>query len=549
VRGGDSTLWGDHAMGGVINILTRVPTHDEVAVDIGGGSFGTYRADLYGAYVASEAAIFSLDYNYNKSAGFQQYPADVRLPVSRATRSSAYNVNLTGDFKPWDGMTAGVKVSRNDFDQSPLNELVSTNHQQIWNFTGFAKQSFAYDMDLAFNVFHTRSRFTTANAGSTPGTVAGTAEYIQNLHLTDANDTGGSLVFSQAVSNWFKSYSVGIDAHHISGGDSAVIYDDTTLTPIHTRTDVGSGTQLFLGAFLQSDFQPIEHLDLNLAARYQDFQNSDGYDGTPGGLGNVRSSKEGSFNPRVSAKYTFIPEFAVRIAAYKAFNAPTLESLYRAYSVPAGIFYANPNLTPEKLKGAEIGFDTQVGPVSAQVTAYYNKINNLISSETLTAAELPPGFFFGSRNINAGTAISKGVETAFQWKITTGLSGTLNYTYANSVVTSNPVDPKSVGLQVQSVPRYQLAGGLSYVAPAKWRLAADARYIDTTYGDSDNTLVQPSHLVVDLSGAYPITDKIEAYLQLDNILNRRYIALNDGGSPPQFGTPFGAFVGVRAKFE
>jgi outer membrane receptor protein involved in Fe transport len=312
---------------------------------------------------------------------------------------------------------------------------------------------------------------------------------------------------------------------------------------------VGKGTQLFLGGFLQGDFQPIQHLDVNLAARYQEFKNSSGYDGTPGGLGNVPNSDEGSFNPRVSAKYTFIPEFDVRVAAYKAFNAPTLESLYRAYSVPAGIFYANLNLTPEKLKGAEIGFDAMVGPVTAQVTAYYNKIDNLISSETLTTAELPPGFFFGSRNINAGTAISKGIETAFQYKIMTGLSADFNYTYANSVVTSNPVDPKSVGLQVQGVPRYQMAAGLDYVAPAKWRLAADARYVDTTWGDSDNTLKLPAHLVVDLSGAYPITDKFETYLQLTNILNRRYIALNDGGSPMQFGQPLSAFLGFRAKFE
>lgn len=536
-------------MGGVINILTRVPTHDEVAVDVSGGSFGTYHANLYGAYVASDAAVFSMDYNYMRTAGFQEFPPEARLYVSRATRSSSYNLNLTGDFKPWDGMTSGVRISRNDFDQSPLNEIVSTNHQQIWNFSGFAKQRFDYGLDLALNAFHSRSMFTTANAGTPPGVATGSAEFIQNLHQTPANDTGGSLVLSQAVSDWFKSYSVGIDAHRIIGQDSAVVYDDIDDAATHVRTDVGKGTQLFLGAFLQANFQPVEHLDLNLAARYQAFETSNGYDGTPGGLGVIPSARENAFDPRISVKYAFIPAFAVRAAAYKAFNAPTLESLYRAYSTPTGIFYSNPNLTPERLKGAEIGFDAELSPISGQVTYYYNKIDNLISSKSLTAAELPAGFFFGSRNINAGTAVSKGVETAIQWKVAAGLSATLNYTYAHSVVTSNPFDPTSVGLQLQDVPRNQIATGLSYVSPTKWRVAADTRYVSTTFGDSDNTLREPAHFVMDLSGAYPITDRIETYLQLQNVLNRRYIALNDGGSPEQYGTPFSAFIGVRAKFE
>ena len=30
IRGGDSTLWGDHAMGGVINVISRQPTKDEL---------------------------------------------------------------------------------------------------------------------------------------------------------------------------------------------------------------------------------------------------------------------------------------------------------------------------------------------------------------------------------------------------------------------------------------------------------------------------------------------------------------------------------------
>jgi outer membrane receptor protein involved in Fe transport len=550
VRGGDSTLWGDHAMGGVINVITRAPTEDEFAVDVAGGSFSTYRADLYGAYVLSDAASFSLDSNFNRSEGFQQYPPDIRLEVSRPTQPTAYNFDMKGDFKPWSGLTAGVTVSFNDFDQSPLNEIVSENHQQIWSFSGNATQALDYGMSVALLGFYNNSNFWTANAGTPTGAVTGDVEYIQNQHTTPVHDEGGSLMFSQNVSDWFKSYSVGVDLHEISGQDSAANYEDTLgLPPVYLRTDIGRGTQTFLGTFARAGLEPIEHLNIDLAARYQRFTNSDGYDGTPGGLGVIPDRSEGAFDPRLAAKYAFSPEFALRAAAYKAFNAPTLDELYRTYSTLTGTFRSSALLTPESLKGGEVGFDAGSGPVTAQVTAFYDKIDNLITSRSLTPAEVPAGFEFGSVNINAGGARTEGVEGDVHWKVASDLVATVSYTYADSVITSNPYDLTSVGAQLANVPRDMFAAQLSYTGPHDWRLFLDGRYVTETFGDNDHTLVYPAHFVLDASTSYPIYKKVEAYLDIQNLLARKYIGLNDGGSPEQWGTPFSVMVGVRAKFN
>jgi iron complex outermembrane receptor protein len=56
VKGGGSNLYGSYAMGGVINILTRVPDHDAARLEAGYGSFDTYRLNLYGAKVFEGAA-------------------------------------------------------------------------------------------------------------------------------------------------------------------------------------------------------------------------------------------------------------------------------------------------------------------------------------------------------------------------------------------------------------------------------------------------------------------------------------------------------------
>jgi outer membrane cobalamin receptor len=40
VRGGGSPLWGNFAMGGVINVVTRAPEEDTATANAGGGGFG-----------------------------------------------------------------------------------------------------------------------------------------------------------------------------------------------------------------------------------------------------------------------------------------------------------------------------------------------------------------------------------------------------------------------------------------------------------------------------------------------------------------------------
>jgi outer membrane cobalamin receptor len=78
VRGGGATLWGNYAMGGVINIRTRDPEADELAVEGSGGSFGTYRANAFGSYLLSDSARVALSAGRNHTDGFMQIGPDAR---------------------------------------------------------------------------------------------------------------------------------------------------------------------------------------------------------------------------------------------------------------------------------------------------------------------------------------------------------------------------------------------------------------------------------------------------------------------------------------
>jgi outer membrane receptor protein involved in Fe transport len=292
---------------------------------------------------------------------------------------------------------------------------------------------------------------------------------------------------------------------------------------------------------------PLKNLEILATGRFQYFLNFDGFDGNPGGLGAVPDRSETSFDPRVSIRYAVIPEFALRAAAYTAFRAPNLDNLYRAFSTASGIFFPNSQLKPERLKGAEAGFDVTWGPIRSQVTAYGARVTDLLTFRNLDPAELPPGYFFGSRNINAGALESYGVEATLDWLIGAGWTASAGYAYAHSEIVENRVDPSSVGKQQGGVPPHQLSVSLGYSGP-RWRWFARARWVDKSFADNAHTLPVDSAFVVDTSLAYTVWKGAELFADVQNLLDNRYIADNSGFNPPLIGTPFTLFGGLRARF-
>ena len=72
------------------------------------------------------------------------------------------------------------------------------------------------------------------------------------------------------------------------------------------------------------------------------------------------------------------------------------------------------------------------------VAPLYSLEADRIPRHKLTENELPPGFFFGTRNINAGRARSRGLEAEADWTISPQWSATLGYTLADSTITAAP---------------------------------------------------------------------------------------------------------------
>jgi len=545
VRGGGASLWGTYAMGGVINIITRVPKANQLSAEAGYGSLGTYHADLYGALIASEALTVSADVNRFNTDGYNPIPPAERTPLFVPTAFVADTAQFAANARLARDLTGYARLNLHQNHQTLFTPL-SRNEQSVASFDLGTTKTFAGGSTLGGTLFHNNGHFQTDNTDdpNNPGGGSFTAEYVQNRHRTAVTDTGGSLIWASRAGGHGPAVSLGADAREISGSDIADIFD-TTETQV--RTDVGRGKQRFLGAFGQLGVFPLQKLEVLASARVQQWRNYEGFDGTLGGPGPVPDKTSTSLDPRVSLRYELTSAFALRAAAYKAFNAPNLDNLYRAFSTPSGIFLPNSQLDPERLVGGEVGFDVNARRLRGQVSFYRSDINKLITSRNLDPAEVPAGFFFGTRLINAGKARTQGMEAEFESPLTSALTARFGYAYTDAKLVENELDPASVGQQLQYVPRHKLTAGLSF-ARAGWQAALRARWVSETWGDNDHTLPIDPHTVVDASAGVDLMRSVNVFAQVANLFDRTYIADNSGFAPRMLGAPRTVFVGVRVRF-
>jgi outer membrane receptor protein involved in Fe transport len=563
VRGGGSPLWGNTAMGGVVNVITRAPQADAVDLSAAGGSYGSYDTNLYGSYADQDWVKLSVNAAFTGTDGYQTTPAswtsygtpNLRSLVYTPTSDSAQNVGTQADFAPRADLSGFLDVRYHE-DQQYLSTPIGLDRQHIWTYAGGVRKTFGADTTLTATFFHDDSDFLTNN----PHLLTFTTEYNSNVHTTDVSDNGASIILSQKFGSLVPNINIGADFHEIAGSDHANYY--ATSGVLAAPTIVGGGDQLFLAGFAQAQVKPIDPLLIMASLRYQYYSSSDGVDTFPPGFGTIPDRKYYRFTPRIDGRYQLDGDFALRGAYYQSFRAPTLDQLYRTYAdTTAGIYEGNPFLVPETLEGEEVGLDFNRPGLRSQFTFYNSTISNLITQRNLDPSEYPTilGVTCGydaatftylscTRNINSASAVARGFEAEVNWDIGSGFSTNLTYTYADSHYTANPADPAAVGERLEGVPMHNAGASLTYADPAGWQITTVLRYLSKSYGDPipADGLIQNAHFVADVSASYPVTEKLQAFVQVQNLFDKRYIASN-GGGVPILGTPLEVMSGLRLK--
>lgn len=569
VRGGNSSLWGNMAVAGVVNVVTRRARDNAGEVTMSIGSRGTANLALSKNFAVSEALSFHLAADLYHTDGYQTTPSEYlwRFPGKGAVRADNRNLQLTTYFKPASDLSGFVRVGYHVQDQDISYENGS-NVQRSPDFAANLTKALGAGSSLTANAWAQYVRFekyngstcyyqggtSCVNSNSASLTPAAVNDHVVEFYTQYGHqryrEQGASLIYSQRLAGRWTGFEAGIDYRALKAEDTERFYTTPTSPAApqgnFNSSTFGEGRQTFAGLFGQTRVFPIDPLEVTLSARFDTWRISDRANtrSTAAGVttgGELPASDKSAFNPSLALRYELTDAASLRAAAYKAFRAPGFNNLTRTFGTGTSTTIANPDLAPETLTGWELGGDYRKGPLSLSATYFMYDIKDMIATYTAKAGSAPaqvqlicggpalPGCGGSAKYYtNDQDGRAHGVELTGNWRIRHDLSLDAWYTRTETYLTRHGnivTDP--VGVQLVAVPKDLASIGVNWRPLEKLRTFAEVRYIgamllDTTSTNGTTRFGQGSNTVVNASANWAWRPSVDVFGSVVNLFDRAY---------------------------
>lgn len=334
---------------------------------------------------------------------------------------------------------------------------------------------------------------------------------------------------------------IGVDARHADGE----LFEDaySTVTGLITARRNAGGTTSTLGAFAEDDWT-LGALVLTGGVRADRWAISNGFFRERSAAGVATSDRMfadrsgTAISTRAGAVLGIGAGASLRAAGYTGFRLPTINELYRPFTVFPIVTQANDALKLEKLKGAEAGFDWAPSPaVTVGVTAFYNRLDDAIANVTIGTN------LRQRRNVDA--IVARGVELTA--RVARGpASLTASYAYSNATVRGSGPSIGLDGFVPAQSPRHAASATLALAPIRGPGLSLTARYVGDQYEDDLQTNILPDALTVDAAATLPIGRHFSIVARGENLFDAAVVTRNSGGSI-DLGTPRTLWIGVRLR--
>ena len=223
----------------------------------------------------------------------------------------------------------------------------------------------------------------------------------------------------------------------------------------------------------------------------------------------------------------------LRGSVYSGLRQPTLNELYRPFTVFPVTTRSNSGLVNERLFGFEGGFDWQpIEAVRFSLTAFDNKVRNAIANVTI-ATNLRE-----RRNVKAVHA--RGVELGLEARLgKVSLDGSLAWTDAQ-VESSGVLD----GKRPAQTPKLAASATLAWTPRPGWRLALTGKHVGAQYEDDLQTDLLPAATTLDAFVLVPLGARFSLVLRGENLTDTAVVTRNQAGSI-DLGAPRTLWAGLR----
>jgi outer membrane receptor protein involved in Fe transport len=522
VRGATGDLYGADALGGVVQVLTFRPGAPRVRITGEAGSQGTAKFSGYGGTRRGAWEVEGAG-EWLRTDGVRIVGEEVRGPVD-VRADSDYTTGFVGigfNPGPWH---AGLRLTIYDEERGNGTPL-QVNATQVTQVSAEAGGTVAGGAWLARGGGGSQDYFQTFSA--ILGGAARTGERLTTEQTTPST-------FGNVAGQWagvVRGYATLVGAEG-KWTDATVTETRYTVAGIATGPFEAGGTERTGAVFARVSMAPRDPLTLVLGLR------ADFWQSTP--LSSSLPDHSAAFlSPRLSAGWELSDTISLHGAIYRAHRTPTLNELYRGFTVGAILTNPNPELDPERLTGFEGGALATWSRVSARVTAFWNQLDDAITNVTISA----PGGPIVRQRQNTDTVRARGIEVeadvrAFERLTIGGVIAVTRSTFANA-----PAQPALEGNRVPQVPSYQLGATMTYVDPRGFTGSVQGRAFGAQFDDDLNTLELASYRVVDVSATQALRRGLQLFVAVENLFDADY----DVGRTPirTIGWPRSTRVGVR----
>jgi outer membrane receptor protein involved in Fe transport len=505
VDGTTSSLYGNYALGGVVSIDSRAPKKRTIIIQPQFGIFSskvpgqfdnlyTPKLDFYLSDVFGKLGV-SLEGSIMNSNGYPVIAPDDRGAVDTKANVHYSNFNFKANY----ALTKSVNVyfDGGRFTENRNNAKVTTtappgipegNDTRWWFANSGVRTTFSDGSNLQvavntnFEEFH--SNFLAVPAATPPRSV-GRQTLTQRVPVKSVN----------GMAQWTKSLggrnilTVGFDTTWVEGStnETAFAVNGTT-----TLTRIAGGRQQYYGGFVQDMIAVTPKLRVTLSGRLDYWKNYDAsrvetdlnLADTTLPINAVYTDKNNSVgSPHAAALYKFSDRVSVWGGISWGFRAPTLNELYRQFSVGTTLTQANDLLGPERLFGWEGGVNFEpIRNLTWRNTFFDNDFNHAVSNITISTT---PSLVTQQRQ-NMGQAHVWGIQSDAEYRMFTYWKINAAYIYDVARVAEFDANPALIGKFLAQVPRHRGTAGLTYTNKRFLDIGTQYHYTSAQYDDDTN---------------------------------------------------------------
>ncbi|MDH5256782.1 MAG: TonB-dependent receptor [Gammaproteobacteria bacterium] len=531
IRGPGSAIYGEYAFAGVVNVITRKDTH----LFYGGTNSNKH---ILGATWSNQATNESLKYALSMSAhdnagkqvkvGADYLKTSADPLFQNISNSPGYSNEAEQIY------TSILQLSYKDFQWD--SSLV---YQKVGDYFGYQNAlppkveplrkivTASSDIDRRFKF--TESLSGVASAGGRFYSLRGALHHFLPDNFPDFTtlDTG-----TGGVSNTFENgvlgtpnyteyeahgniefeYS-GINSHDfLFGFHAAIIKQGNTWARRNQESIFVAGLgnvirEIPLANYRGEDNWLTENNVRKIASLYAQDQwaVSKPLTLTVGGRYDNYLDAGNSFNPRIAAVYNFLDNHIFKAQLSRAFRPPTFFELYVRNNLTAE---GNPDILPETIQTAEMGYIYNRINTIFRLTAFYSEMNDLISNDEISG-----------KFENLDSVTSRGIEIELSKKIFDSLSISANGTFLRTKDKSTDNElPNIANITANSSITYETGNHITFVISDQY---IGSRKRET--GDTRKSLASYHVLNSTINLSNIFVKQISLVVGIKNLLNTRVL--------------------------